>query len=380
MGELVPGTPALRVETRLSVPLDLVSVCSLLYRAVPGSGLDPWLVDTRRRLDLEMVLDLDVLHGFSGRLLYYMEEPVMAFYPLAPEREGATFADLVMFLESLPPELFRQMATHAIERVHRDLGAIIPTPRGDDPAAWREFVGPALTTATIDEALPLLLDPGRLRERTIRLYRAVWERYYGPTYDDHRPVLERAVALARRSLDQGVSLAFSTLTGHRLPSTLVADLGRVKRVIFCPSATIGDFVSYIVYPPDMVAFFSAPNLLGRSDSSSDDRSEEAVDDQATTPIEGDRALLDALRALADPTRLRIIGLLSGGERYAQEIVGELGIAQSAVSRNLSQLERAGLVSVRPSRGVKYYAIDRTRLAGVGREVERRGTATDETTP
>ena len=63
----------------------------------------------------------------------------------------------------------------------------------------------------------------------------------------------------------------------------------------------------------------------------------------------------------DANRLRILDLLGGGELYAQEIVGRLGIAQSAVSRHLSQLERAGLVRVEPRRGMKYYAIDRQQL-------------------
>jgi ArsR family transcriptional regulator len=52
------------------------------------------------------------------------------------------------------------------------------------------------------------------------------------------------------------------------------------------------------------------------------------------------ALLELARAMADPTRLRILRFLADGERYAQEIVGHLGIAQSAVSRHLSQMERA----------------------------------------
>ncbi|MBA2755056.1 MAG: winged helix-turn-helix transcriptional regulator [Chloroflexia bacterium] len=383
MGELVPGTPALHVEARLSVPLDLVSVCSLLYRAVPGSGLEPWLVATRRELEAETVTDLDVLHGFSGRLLYYMEEPVMAFRPLSAERAGATYDDLDAFLASLPPEMFRAMAIHAIERVHRDLGVIIPPPTGPDPDAWRRFVGPALTTATVDEVIPLLIDPSLLRERTIRLYRTIWADHYAAAFTDHLPVLGRAATLAKRSVDQGVSMAFSALTGHRLPATLVADLGRVKRVVFCPSAHIGEFVSYIVYPPDLVVFFSAPNLVDRvgtgelGDPAAGDNDGNAG---ALASIGNDRDLLEALRALADPTRLRIVDLLGSGEQYAQEIVGQLGIAQSAASRHLAQLERAGLVTVRPSRGVKYYAVDPARFGQVSGQLLRRGAAVDEPGP
>ena len=82
MGELVVGRPALQVKSAMSVALDMVSVMSLLYRAVPGSGLDSWLVQTRRNLSWDLQEDLDLLHGFSGRLLYYMEEPIMRFEPL----------------------------------------------------------------------------------------------------------------------------------------------------------------------------------------------------------------------------------------------------------------------------------------------------------
>src|SRR6188474_890766 len=102
MGELVVGRPALKLNYVVSLPLDLVSVMSLLYRAVPGSGLDPWLVATRKTFSDELRADLDLLHGFSGRLLYYMEEPVMRFEPLRPDRLDATFDDLLAYLAGIP--------------------------------------------------------------------------------------------------------------------------------------------------------------------------------------------------------------------------------------------------------------------------------------
>ncbi|MER3485011.1 MAG: hypothetical protein C4345_02545, partial [Chloroflexota bacterium] len=83
-------------------------------------------------------------------------------------------------------------------------------------------------------------------------------------------------------------------------------------------------------------------------------------------------LLEALRALGDPNRLRVIDLLASGELYAQEIVGRLGIAQSAVSRHLSLLERAGLIKVRPHGGKRYYAVDCDRLEALAEAVRCRG--------
>jgi len=83
-------------------------------------------------------------------------------------------------------------------------------------------------------------------------------------------------------------------------------------------------------------------------------------------------LLEGLRALGDPNRLRVIDLLAGGELYAQEIVGRLGIAQSAVSRHLSLLEGARLVRVRKDGGKRYYAVDCTRLDALADAIRCRG--------
>src|SRR5215204_1530271 len=120
MGNLVAGQPALRVETAVSLPLDMISVLSLIYRAVPGSDLDPWLVEARRRLPGPVRTDLDLLHGFSGRLLYYPEEPVMRFEPLRPDRLDASFDDLRTFMTGVPAEEYRAMVGHALQRVYVD--------------------------------------------------------------------------------------------------------------------------------------------------------------------------------------------------------------------------------------------------------------------
>lgn len=52
------------------------------------------------------------------------------------------------------------------------------------------------------------------------------------------------------------------------------------------------------------------------------------------------------RALGDPTRLRILALLTGGEICVCDIHDTLGIAQPRASRHLSYLRRAGLVVTR----------------------------------
>lgn len=369
MGELVVGRPALQVRTALSVPLDLTSIMSLLYRAVPGSGLDPWLVSMRRALPRQLQEDLDLLHGFSGRLLYYMEEPVMTFEPLRPDRIDATIDDLISFLQGLEPSEFRAMAIRSIDRAHNDLGTEFAAPLHDDEVEWRRYLEPVLTTADTGDALELMLRPELLKTRTIRLIRGVWDSFYAAEFAAREDSLREAELVSRSAASRGFGLAFAELTGNRLPATLAAGLNNVANVTFCPSAHLGDFVSYITYSPDLVVFFPAQRVIGEAAGLNGHATYESVpsDERAVEPLAGED-LLEAVRAMGDANRLRILDLLGTGELYAQEIVGRLGIAQSAVSRHLSQLERAGLIRVEPRRGMKYYAIEKSQLQRVAESI------------
>ncbi|MBA2278122.1 MAG: winged helix-turn-helix transcriptional regulator [Chloroflexia bacterium] len=375
MGELVIGRPALQVGAAVSLPLDLVSVMSLLYRAVPGSGLDSWLVDTRRALSPQLQADLDLLHGFSGRLLYYMEEPVMRFEPLREDRLDAGFSDLAAFLDALPAGVYRDLAISAIDRVHQDLGTGLVAPSDDGDNAWRRYIEPALTTAGADEVLGLLFDADDLKARTVRLVTGIWESAYRDDFTAQHEQLREAARIAQDAASRGFGMAFAELTGNRLPATLAASLNHVVAVTFCPSAHLGTFVSYIIYPPHIVVFFGTVHALGpQSVAESPGISRNGIGNANAAQAPGTLAsddLLENLRALGDANRLRILDLLRGGELYAQQIVGRLGIAQSAVSRHLAQLERSGLIRVEPRRGMKYYAVDCERLEELAAAIQER---------
>jgi DNA-binding transcriptional ArsR family regulator len=61
-------------------------------------------------------------------------------------------------------------------------------------------------------------------------------------------------------------------------------------------------------------------------------------------------------ALADPTRLRLVDALRGGERAVNDLVAQVEIHQSGVSRHLRVLHGAGLVQVRPSGAQRLYSL------------------------
>ena len=68
----------------------------------------------------------------------------------------------------------------------------------------------------------------------------------------------------------------------------------------------------------------------------------------------------AFKALGDPTRLRILGLLVGGEVCVCDIHDALRIPQPKASRHLAYLKRSGLVTARKQGLWVHY-----RLAPVG---------------
>ena len=72
-------------------------------------------------------------------------------------------------------------------------------------------------------------------------------------------------------------------------------------------------------------------------------------------------LLAKLKALAEPTRLRIVSLLSQGELTVSEIMQVLGQSQPRISRHLKLLADAGLCERFPEGGWVFYRLMRTGL-------------------
>lgn len=66
--------------------------------------------------------------------------------------------------------------------------------------------------------------------------------------------------------------------------------------------------------------------------------------------------MDFFQTLADPTRRQIVETLRLGERQVNDIVRELDIHQSGVSRHLGILRDAGFVRVRPSGQRRLYSL------------------------
>ncbi|SFT62465.1 transcriptional regulator, ArsR family [Geodermatophilus amargosae] len=67
--------------------------------------------------------------------------------------------------------------------------------------------------------------------------------------------------------------------------------------------------------------------------------------------------VEALAALADPTRRQLLALLRDGELPAGELAGRFAVSRPAISRHLRVLREAGLVSSRVEGRRRLYALD-----------------------
>jgi DNA-binding transcriptional ArsR family regulator len=66
--------------------------------------------------------------------------------------------------------------------------------------------------------------------------------------------------------------------------------------------------------------------------------------------------VEALAALADPTRRELVALLARGELAAGELAARFPVSRPAISRHLRVLREAGLVTVRQDGQRRVYAV------------------------
>lgn len=68
--------------------------------------------------------------------------------------------------------------------------------------------------------------------------------------------------------------------------------------------------------------------------------------QRLPPADHVGAAAESFRMLADPTRLRLLWLLCGGEYDVSALAAQVGSARPAVSQHLAKLRMTGLVATR----------------------------------
>ena len=79
-------------------------------------------------------------------------------------------------------------------------------------------------------------------------------------------------------------------------------------------------------------------------------------------------MLRLYRALGDPSRLRILRLLTDRDLYLTEIAQQMELSKPTVKHHLAALRAAGLVTVTDEGNMTYYSLRRARVAEAGPEL------------
>lgn len=83
-----------------------------------------------------------------------------------------------------------------------------------------------------------------------------------------------------------------------------------------------------------------------------------------------QAYEEALEAIADPTRRRVLELIRPEGTAVGEIASQLPVSQPAVSQHLTVLRRAGLVQVEPVGRRRLYRVNPAGLVAIRAYIDR----------
>ena len=350
MPNLIQGPAPLNLEFVVSLPHSLLATAGLVCAAPNFEGLSDQLWQLRSRVLPDLLGDICLLVTFPGGSQRLTTELMRRLPADALQMDMATF---LAYLEAIPAIHYQVIALRALAR-----GAD-PRPEPHDlldlthrPQAWADYLASVGSEVAPEEVADLVRDAEGFKRRLLAIVERFWSDVYAQEFEDNRTLMERSVAY-HRSQAYGHSFedSFLSITGRLMPERLAELLPTVRRVTFVPSCYVGPYVAYAHHRQDLILFYNCRST--------------------PAPGVGDgTTIYPPLKALADETRLQILGLLHGRELYAQEIVDRLDISQPAVSRHLNLMATAGILKIRREGNAKYYSVDGERLLRLAEALRR----------
>jgi biotin operon repressor len=79
-------------------------------------------------------------------------------------------------------------------------------------------------------------------------------------------------------------------------------------------------------------------------------------------------LIQFFKALSDPNRLKIVGLLAQKDLSVEQLAELIGVGSSTVSHHLARLSKAGLVSARTESYYSIYHLNTGQLESLSKEI------------
>jgi len=346
------------VSFRYALPDVVVTSLLVLGASTRLEGLDPWVTRTYAEFSPNLRQDLQqVFAPFGG--------PLILSRLITDSPSIDSFSDFIGWLASLDSDIVKTIVHDLLLWWGRECSAGSHADSEidvTDDAAVRERLlsiqaqrcpDSATDDERLSQILRLLRDPSELKARLIYLIVRFWERHFKSEYPECARLIERNIEYHHERVYEGDFTEFYFhVTSQRLQPRDVAACPSPEHITFVPSCYSGASVILVPFDSNRTRFALIYNcrVPGRTGDS-----RIAV-----------RDLYGPLRALADETRLEILALLDGEERYGQQIVEMLDVGQSTVSRHLQFLVRSGVVLERKQDGMKFYRINQDALSQLSR--------------
>jgi DNA-binding transcriptional ArsR family regulator len=299
----------------------------------------PWAAGVRKRLSPQSQSDLKTF--FSPPFGYLAYSPLHLVYEMDQPKTVARFLDLI---EAIPDDDFSRrvhlpmVSDESFERlVNKGVNRKVIS--DSDVEEYRRLIAQGgrvpPTAAEVRRFFSDAADPANTRKRWLALLREYQAVFFSEEEKRARPALEKMV-------EQGQKLSRTMPVPDLIEKlsngvTISRDLD-LKRLVLVPSIWLHPF-SMRFELADQELFFT----WGAHPSGYRLVPGETVPDEA----------LLVLRALGDPTRLRLLRLLAAEPRTPQSLAIELKLSLPTVSHHIRELRIAGLI--------------RLEIAGKGRE-------------
>lgn len=311
-----------------------------------------WCLRVGRELPGELAADLEYLGTNSGQwscVLQMVEaiegEKLFPWQRVAGELSNMGQALFVYFM------LGREVKVGELIRFIRQ------------PALTEQFLEKYPNVGDPELIRGLLADPERVRSKLLEVLEQYWSLFFEREAKKLEPLfynsLQEKIKLAQTggleallgSLGLGIRLVHDRLVGRAIVGEEATELNlsaeQVERIVIMPT---------VFATPHHFPIFDGKQLLLRYPLQYPEESKRQL-----TEAE----LLEVLKGLANPTRLKILRMVAEKPRFSGELAAELGFSEPTVSRHMKQLRKAGIVEIDKKDNFVYYYLQPEVIAAVG---------------
>ena len=339
------------VPPRVEVSLvhEVLQAMSVTMMSSTWDGFEPWVYEAAARLDRFVRNDIEAVHAvlWNHRILERM----------APGYDfGRGFDSFIAEAEAAPPEEYHAMVDCPLRLLARSAAAgCTHQTRADRLMRYLALQGVEVDEETVPRILRVLDDAEEMKVSFLRAVKGFWSAHFEQRYIECLPALSAsASAMRNRPLPSKFADLLEVITGGLVPRDIPRPNPQTE-IILTPSCHLGPYVtrSPLMHPwPAVVLSYNARRIGTNGDQ----------------PLRRPDNVVAALRAVADETRYRILGLLDGRELSVPEIVDRGTAGHAEIKRHLRLLAAEGFVRVRLDSGVKRYTLNRERLGDLARSL------------